>query len=55
MPPLTTAQAAQITTAYTEVGRLADDGRTAWLLQRVGIVDVLLRAPGNTGVRTPAR
>ena len=38
-----TRRSAQVRQAFAELGRLADDERSAWLLRRVGIIDVLLR------------
>jgi hypothetical protein len=43
VPPLTDSEADQVLEAFPVLGRVATDERSAWLLRRVGILDVLLR------------
>ena len=43
VPPLTGDEVLQVRQAFTQLNRLASDERSAWLLRRVGIIDVLLR------------
>lgn len=47
VPPLADEEVSQVRRAFPELGRLAADERSAWLLRRVGIIDALLRAPGS--------
>jgi hypothetical protein len=43
VPPLGDDEVTQVCQAFAELDRLAADERSAWLLRRVGIIDVLLR------------
>lgn len=43
VPPLGDEEVSQIRQAFAGLGRLAADERSAWLLRRVGIIDILLR------------
>jgi hypothetical protein len=50
VPPLTAEQVAQVKAAYAEVSRLGADPRTTWLIRRVGVIDVLLRAEATAAL-----
>lgn len=50
---LTVAEVAQIAEAFPTLGRVAQDQRSAWLLRRPGLADVLLRA--NSAITFPHR
>ena len=43
VPPLTGEKSRGVREAFAELNRLASDDRSAWLLRRLGIIDVLLR------------
>ena len=43
VPPLADDEVSRIRQTFAELDRLAADERSAWLLRRVGIIDVLLR------------
>jgi len=43
VPPLTDTELQGVRQAFAELNRLAADDRSAWLLRRLGIIDVLLR------------
>ena len=42
VPPLTDSEVTDVRQAFPGLGRLAADERSAWLLRRVGIIDILL-------------
>ena len=44
VPRLTAAEVSEVTAAFASMRRLAGDPRSAWLLGRPGLVDLLLRA-----------
>ncbi len=49
-PRLTAQEVSQVTAAFTSVRRLGEDPRSAWLLGRPGLVDLLLRAGAAAGL-----
>jgi hypothetical protein len=51
VPPLTDGELRGVRRAFAELNRLAADDRSAWLLRRLGIIDVLLR--GNAVASLP--
>jgi hypothetical protein len=44
VPALSAGEVARVRSTFPEVDRLGEDARTVWLLGRVGLVDLLLRA-----------
>lgn len=50
VPRLTAAEISEVTAAFASMRRLAGDPRSAWLLGRPGLVDLLLRAGAAAGL-----
>jgi hypothetical protein len=51
IPPLGDEEVSQVRQAFAGLDRLAADERSAWLLRRVGIIDVLLRGDAVASLR----
>ncbi|GGZ55601.1 hypothetical protein GCM10010371_13870 [Streptomyces subrutilus] len=54
VPPLDDDEIAEIIRSVPQLARLADDGRSRWLLRRIALVDLLLRS-ARRGTGLPSR